>query len=495
MADQKISALTDGGAGSSSDQFVLARAGSSFKVVGSNLPTGLAGWINVKDGTYGAKGDGVTSDTTAINSAMSAQNVTPRPVVHVPVGNYLTTIAPTLLTGPFRGEGQIIDSGANKRGKWFSAITAAPSSAGTWSSVSTAFNGDLSRCQIAMEHRVTGSTTLSQPTVGYVDNHESAPVNIYLYNESGWNQGTATNAGRTGIAAMYLNVYNSSLGLGDAACITANGFVSGAKASATSFLANPAAVLYNGGAYAGANGVYLNPMEINCVDQGFDVAANGLVLNLTRTVATGALDVLWGGLRVQALAASTQPADYALMAYNNTGGGFRVGLDLSAAGLTTTGTWVSAAITLKADQRIYLNATGTDAGASIYRRPSSTGVDYIKYDTGISGINFVTGNTSVLQLASTQVTAAVNVAIADGFALIAGSTNGLKIGTATTQKIGFYNVTPVVQQNTTGNVHTVTAGSTTSVFTNTTFDGSTGSTSYTVGDIVKALKAYGLLAA
>jgi hypothetical protein len=38
------------------------------------------------------------------------------------------------------------------------------------------------------------------------------------------------------------------------------------------------------------------------------------------------------------------------------------------------------------------------------------------------------------------------VTIADGFALVAGSTNGLKIGTATAQKLAFWNVTPVVQQ-------------------------------------------------
>ena len=43
------------------------------------------------------------------------------------------------------------------------------------------------------------------------------------------------------------------------------------------------------------------------------------------------------------------------------------------------------------------------------------------------------------------------------------------------------------------NAHTVTAGSTTSVFTNTSFDGGSGSSAYTIGDIVAALKTYGVL--
>lgn len=44
-----------------------------------------------------------------------------------------------------------------------------------------------------------------------------------------------------------------------------------------------------------------------------------------------------------------------------------------------------------------------------------------------------------------------------------------------------------------GNTHTVAAGSTTAVFTNTTFDGGAGGNAYTIGDIVAAAKAHGLL--
>ncbi len=67
------------------------------------------------------------------------------------------------------------------------------------------------------------------------------------------------------------------------------------------------------------------------------------------------------------------------------------------------------------------------------------------------------------------------------------------VGLEASDLVGFYGAPGVTQPNGTGNTNTVAAGATTAVYTNTTFDGSTGSTAYTVGDIVQALKALGIL--
>lgn len=61
-------------------------------------------------------------------------------------------------------------------------------------------------------------------------------------------------------------------------------------------------------------------------------------------------------------------------------------------------------------------------------------------------------------------------------------------------KYGFYGATPAVQPTSAGDVTTVTSGSTTAVYVNTTFSGGTGTTAYTIGDLVKALKTLGLIA-
>ena len=78
--------------------------------------------------------------------------------------------------------------------------------------------------------------------------------------------------------------------------------------------------------------------------------------------------------------------------------------------------------------------------------------------------------------------------------LIIGTSTGTKIGTAATQKIGFFNATPAAQQSGTGEATGTSGGSGTALHANATITGNVGSTAYTVGDIVKALKTLGLLA-
>jgi hypothetical protein len=61
-------------------------------------------------------------------------------------------------------------------------------------------------------------------------------------------------------------------------------------------------------------------------------------------------------------------------------------------------------------------------------------------------------------------------------------------------KVGFYSAAPVAQQNTTGTTTGFTAATGTAVLSASTFTGGVGATAYTLGDVVKALKAYGLMA-
>ena len=76
----------------------------------------------------------------------------------------------------------------------------------------------------------------------------------------------------------------------------------------------------------------------------------------------------------------------------------------------------------------------------------------------------------------------------DGLNMQVGSTAGTKIGTATTQKIGFWNATPIVQPTTSVAAATFTANTSGIANDTATFDG------YTIGQVVKALRNIGVLA-
>lgn len=72
--------------------------------------------------------------------------------------------------------------------------------------------------------------------------------------------------------------------------------------------------------------------------------------------------------------------------------------------------------------------------------------------------------------------------------IVFGTTTGTKIGTATTQKLSFWNATPIVQPTTAVAAATFVANTSLIANDTATFDG------YTIGQVVKALRNTGLLA-
>lgn len=280
-------------------------------------------------------------------------------------------------------------STAGQRAQTVGSISAPPVSLGNYDSVETAFGGDWSHGH-GEEYRITGLDTLGRPRTGYRFTPEATPHYLYLYNASGWNQDTGGNGGRTAASAYRTQGFQA--GQGDLILNSASCFVTGSRPGATSFLANPACTLFAGDTFAGRDGVYLNPVEIDLDDQGHDAAGIAYVANLKRTNGAGALEAVWAGVRLQSV--GSVPADVAWSAT----GRWNLGLDLTAVNLGAN----QAAITLKRGQRIYGDAVDNDP---IARFPTALGADYLVDDPAVRGWRVVAGGRPALQVTSTQVTA------------------------------------------------------------------------------------------
>lgn len=360
---------------------VIRHAGATVKTV-EDVQVGppATGVATLRD--YGAAvGDGTTNDTAAVNAADAVGGI------YVPAGIYDTTLAATALDGPFWGRGQIRDSANRLRAPFFSAVKSRPSTLGDHDWIETAFNGDISQVQFPVEHRIVGTDTLGQPASGYLYTPETSPFYLNFRNESGWNESTSGNDGRT--AAVGFRVKFTNAGQGDMPAFNCSGFVTGTRAGSTNFLANPAVSCINGDFTADTDGTYLNPGEWALNDNGKDVAGIGWVINLNRSVTTGAKGAWWAGYRVQSQGSAA--ADSAFSA----SGKFNYGLDLSFTDLGAN----QAAVSLKGDQRIYLNATATDA-TGLSRYPSSPSTTWLEYDVANTGILGVVNNSTALLLQS-----------------------------------------------------------------------------------------------
>jgi hypothetical protein len=106
-------------------------------------------------------------------------------------------------------------------------------------------------------------------------------------------------------------------------------------------------------------------------------------------------------------------------------------------------------------------------------------------DFATGNIKFAAGGSSTFHW---RIQSAGHLEAADAENLIFGTTTGTKIGTATSQKIGFWNATPIVQPTTAVASATRVGGGGTTLTDTDTFDG------YTLAQVVKALRNAGLLA-
>lgn len=226
-------------------------------------------------------------------------------------------------------------------------VTAAPAGTFNTGSITTAFQGDMTDVTFAVAQAISGASTLGTPTSGYTLNPQVSGYYNYMFNSSGYNYSTSSDAGRT-LASLHFDKVDN-YGQGDATAFYANAYVNGARAGASSWLANPSACLYIGQCDAGANGVYLNPVEIDCNDNGYDVAAISFVSNLNRTNNTAALSEPWITLRGQSI--GSKAAD----AFLSASGPFKIGMDLTTATLGSS----NAAITLAQGQFVYFGSTNS----------------------------------------------------------------------------------------------------------------------------------------
>jgi hypothetical protein len=257
--------------------------------------------------------------------------------------------------------------------------------------------------------------------------------------------------------------------------------------------------------------------------------------DLVLTAGTGAVTIRTG-LTVTAGGATITAGGLAITAGNlGIGGAVNAGVGLFLTGSPLTGAgqqWIvangtitsaatssgrglyaqinlqNAAFTMTNADGVYIDTPGTPHASSfvttsrgVYVANQATskitnayGV-YIEAQSGAATANiglYNAGTTSLIGLAT--LTAGVTLLTTAALTLGAGGNivldtgTGTKVGTATSQKLGFWNATPVIQATTAGAASTFAANTSLIANDTATWD------SYTLGQVVKALRNAGILA-
>lgn len=158
-----------------------------------------------------------------------------------------------------------------------------------------------------------------------------------------------------------------------------------------------------------------------------------------------------------------------------------------AATAINMGAGAATTITLSATTAVALNTAAITSNQTTVAVINTTATTVNAFGAASVALNI--GN------ASAPATFAGGIAIADAKDIALNTTTGTKLGTATTQKIGLWNVTPVVQPSSTGEATGYTGAGGTALTHTDTFTGNNGTKAYTINDIVKHLKAVGIVAA
>jgi hypothetical protein len=171
-------------------------------------------------------------------------------------------------------------------------------------------------------------------------------------------------------------------------------------------------------------------------------------------------------------------------------------LTAGAGGLPSTGGTVTGNITLPTGDRLIFNTVdfhlGYDAGAGGLWLAGNADNDIVKITYGGASGKLIIdqfGQGIVLTITSQSLD------LADGTNISPGTAQGSMVASQANQKLGFWGVTPVVQPATAGTTTGFTAGAGSTVVSGSTFTGNTGISAYTIGDVVRALKTAGLMAA